>query len=57
MYVLDKETAISKESNNVDEQASLSPLSEFTNTPEYSTVSDTEERDAGFFVIDVDCEV
>ena len=32
-------------------------LSEFTNTPEYSPVSDEEERDADSFVVDVDCEV
>ena len=46
-----------KESSNVDEQASLSPLSEFTNTPAYSPVSDIEERDAGSFAVEVDCEV
>ena len=44
-----------KESSNVDEQASLSPLSEFTNTPAYSPVSDIEEGDAGS--VAVDCEV
>ena len=46
-----------KESSNVDEQASLSPLSEFTNTPAYSPVSDIEEGDAGSVAVEVDCEV
>ena len=56
MYVLDKENAI-KEGSNVVEEASLSSLSEFTNTPEYSPISDTKERDADSFVVDVECEV
>ena len=46
-----------KESSNVDEQASFSPLSEFTNTPAYSPVSDIEEGDAGSVAVEVDCEV
>ena len=46
-----------KEGSNVNEQASLSPLSEFTNTPTYSPVMDTEERDAGSVAVEVDYEV
>ena len=46
-----------KEDSNVNEQASLSSLSEFTNTPTYSPVSDTEERDAGSVAVEVDYEV
>ena len=46
-----------KEGNNVNEQASLSPLSEFTNTPTYSPVLDVEEKDAGSFTVEVDYEV
>ena len=56
LYVVDRENAI-LEGSNVAEKASLSSLSEFTNTPEYSPVSDAEERDANSFVVDVDCEV
>ena len=56
LYVVDRENAI-LEGSNVAEKASLSSLSEFTNTPEYSPVSDAEERDADSFVVDVDCEV
>ena len=56
LYVVDRENAI-LEGTNVAEKASLSSLSEFTNTPEYSPVSDAEERDADSFVVDVDCEV
>ena len=56
MYVLDKKNAI-KEGSNVDEEAPLSSLSEFTDTPEYSPVSDAEERDDDSFVVDVDFEV
>ena len=46
-----------QESNNVDEHASLSPLSEFTITPAYSPVSGVEEGDAGSVTVEVDCEV
>ena len=46
-----------KESSNVDEQASLSPLLEFTNTPTYSPVSYIEGGDAGSVAVEVDCEV
>ena len=56
LYVVDRENAI-LESSNVAEKASLSSLSEFTNTPKYSPVSDAEEKDADSFVVDVDCEV
>ena len=56
LYVVDRENAI-LEGSNVAEKASLCSLSEFTNTPEYSPVSDAEERDADSFVVDVDCEV
>ena len=57
MYGLDKENAMLQESNNVDEHASLSPLSEFTITPAYSLVSGVEEGDAGSVTVEVDCEV
>ena len=46
-----------QESNNIDEHASLSPLSEFTITPAYSPVSGVEEGDAGSVTVEVDCEV
>ena len=46
-----------QESNNVDEHASLSPLSEFTITPAYSPVLGVEEGDAGSVTVEVDCEV
>ena len=56
MYVLDRENAI-KEGSNVVEEASLSLLSELTDTPEYSPILDAEERDADSFVVDIDCKV
>ena len=56
LYVVDRENAI-LEGSNVAEKASLSSLSEFTNTPEYSPVLYVEERNADSFVVDVDCEV
>ena len=53
--LLTKKTKFWKESNDIDEQASLSPLSEFINTPAYSPYSQSEtERDADSFVVDVD---
>ena len=45
-----------QESSNVDEHASLSPLSEFMITPVYSPVSGVEEGDAGSVTVEVDCE-
>ena len=58
LCVVDQENQALKESKDVDEQASLSLLSEFTNTPAYSPFSQPEmERDADLFYVDVDCEV
>ena len=58
LVIVDKETALKKGSTFVDEEASLSPLSEFSNTPDYSPASKTEEeRDADSFEVAIDCEV
>ena len=46
-----------QESSNVDEHASLSPLSEFMITPAYSPVLGVEEGDAGSVTVEVDSEV
>ena len=58
IMIVDKETALEKGSTSVDEEASLSPLSKFSSTPDYSPASKTEEeRDADSFEVAIDCEV
>ena len=58
LHVTGGEDSRVEESNLVTEHASLSPLSEFTDTPAYSPVSESEkERDARSLPVEVDCEV
>ena len=58
LYIVDNDASHIEGSNSADEQASLSPLLEFTNTPAYSPISGTdEERYPGSLGVAIDCEV